>query len=137
MSALLHCRLALAGPGTLARFRADYGRHAGDAHFVQLVERLKSVSPEFAEWWPRHDILPITEGRNDYDHPLAGRMTVEHTSFSVSDNPELRLVVFLAAAASNSIAKMKKIVATFRKGASSRPPGAGRGGSPRTLPSSR
>ena len=114
------------GQDTLARFRADYGRHAGDAHFVQLVERLKSVSPEFAEWWPRHDILPITEGRNDYDHPLAGRMTVEHTSFSVSDNPELRLVVFLAAAASNSIAKMKKIVAAFRKGASSTSPGARR-----------
>ncbi len=102
---------------TLARFRADYGRHAGDAHFVQLVERLKSMSPEFAQWWPRYDILPITEGRNDYDHPLAGRMTVEHTSFLAVDNPELRLVVFLPAAASNSIAKMKKIVATFRKGA--------------------
>jgi transcriptional regulator with XRE-family HTH domain len=100
---------------TLARFRADYGRHAGDAHFVQLVERLKSVSPEFAEWWPRHDILPMTEGRNAYDHPQVGRMIVEHTTFSVSDNPELRLVVFLAAAASNSIAKMKKIVAAFRK----------------------
>jgi transcriptional regulator with XRE-family HTH domain len=104
---------------TLARFRADYGRHAGDAHFVQLVERLKSVSPEFAEWWPRHDILPMTEGRNDYDHPLAGRMIVEHTTFSVVDNPELRLSVFLAAAASNSIAKMKKIVAGFRSGAAS------------------
>ena len=104
---------------TLARFRADYGRHAGDAHFVQLVERLKSVSPEFAEWWPRHDILPMTEGRNDYDHPLAGRMIVEHTTFSVVDNPELRLSVFLAAAASNSIAKMKKIVAGFGSGAAS------------------
>jgi transcriptional regulator with XRE-family HTH domain len=114
------------GQDTLARFRADYGRHAGDAHFVQLVERLKSVSPEFAQWWPRHDILPMTEGRNAYDHPQAGRMIVEHTTFSVSDNPELRLVVFLAAAASNSIAKMKKIVATFRKGASSRSPGARR-----------
>jgi transcriptional regulator with XRE-family HTH domain len=101
---------------TLARFRADYGRHAGDAHFVQLVDRLKSVSPEFAEWWPRHDILPRSEGRNDYDHPLVGRMVVEHTTFSVVDNPELGLVVFLAAAASNSIAKMKKIVATFRNG---------------------
>jgi transcriptional regulator with XRE-family HTH domain len=99
---------------TLARFRADYGRHAGDAHFVQLVERLKSVSPEFAEWWPRHDILPITEGRNHYDHPVVGRMIVEHATFSVADSPELRLVVFLAAAASNSIAKMKKIVASFR-----------------------
>jgi transcriptional regulator with XRE-family HTH domain len=104
---------------TLARFRADYGRHAGDAHFVQLVERLKSVSPEFAEWWPRHDILPITEGRNHYDHPVVGRMIVEHATFSVADSPELRLVVFLAAAASNSIAKMKKIVASFRNGSPS------------------
>jgi transcriptional regulator with XRE-family HTH domain len=100
---------------TLARFRADYGRHAGEEHFVQLVERLKSVSPEFAEWWPRHDILPMTEGRHVYDHPKVGRMIVENTMFSVVDNPELRLVVFLAAAASNSIAKMKKIVAAFRK----------------------
>src|SRR6202041_662595 len=108
------------GQDTVARFRADYGRHAGDAHFVQLVERLKSVSPEFAEWWPRHDILPMTEGRNAYDHPQVGRMIVEHTTFSVIDNPELRLIVFLATAASDSIAKMKKIVATFRKGASSR-----------------
>jgi len=104
---------------TLARFRADYGRHAGDAHFVQLVERLKSVSPEFAQWWPRHDILPMTGSRYAYDHPVAGRMIVEGTTFSVVDNPELRLIVFLAAAASNSIAKMKKIVATFRKVASS------------------
>jgi transcriptional regulator with XRE-family HTH domain len=104
---------------TLARFRADYGHHAGEEDFVQLVERLKSVSPEFAQWWPRHDILPMTEGRNDYNHPLAGRMIVEHTTFSVSDNPELRVVVFLATAASNSIAKMKKIVAAFRKGTSS------------------
>jgi transcriptional regulator with XRE-family HTH domain len=104
---------------TLARFRADYGRHAGDAHFVQLVERLKSVSPEFAEWWPRHDILPRSEGRNVYDHPLVGRMVVEHTTFSVVDNPELGLVVFLAAAASNSIAKMKKLVAAFRHGSPS------------------
>ena len=123
------------GQDTLARFRADYGRHAGDAHFVQLVERLKSVSPEFAQWWPRHDILQMTEGRNAYDHPQVGRMIVEHTRFSVSDNPELRLVVFLAAAASNSIAKMKKIVATFRKGASSRSSTARL--KERTLPSSR
>jgi len=111
---------------TLARFRADYGRHAGDAHFVQLVERLKSVSPEFAQWWPRHDILPMTEGRNVYDHPQVRRMIVENTMFSVVDNPELRLVVFLAAGASNSIVKMKKVVAGFRRGASSSTSGARR-----------
>jgi transcriptional regulator with XRE-family HTH domain len=111
---------------TLARFRADYGRHAGDAHFVHLVDRLKSVSPEFAEWWPRHDILPRSEGRYAYDHPLAGRMVVEHTTFSVVDNPELGLVVFLAAGASNSIVKMQRVVAGFRSGASSTSSGARR-----------
>jgi transcriptional regulator with XRE-family HTH domain len=105
---------------TLARFRADYGRHAGDAHFVELVERLKSVSPEFAEWWPRHDVRPLSEGSRDYDHPLAGRMIVEHTTFMVGDNPELRLLVFLAAAESNSANKMRKVIAGFRGGASSR-----------------
>jgi hypothetical protein len=68
----------------------------------------------------------MAEGRKDYDHPLAGRMIVEHTTFSVSDNPDLRLVVFLAPSASNSIAKMKKIVAAFRKGASSTSSGARR-----------
>lgn len=99
---------------TLARFRADYGRHAGDAHFVQLVEQLKSLSPEFAEWWPRHDIRQMSEGRRDYLHPLGGRMIAEHATFLVGDNPELRLFVLLPASESNSIAKMRKVIAGFR-----------------------
>jgi len=103
---------------TLARFRADYGRHAGDPHFVQLVERLKSVSPEFAQWWPRFDIQPVSEGRREYDHPVGGRMIVEHATLLVGDNPELGLLVMNAAAAGNSIAKMEKLVAAFRNGAS-------------------
>jgi transcriptional regulator with XRE-family HTH domain len=104
---------------SLARFRADYGRHAGDAYFVQLVERLKSVSPEFVEWWPRHDIRQMSEGRRDYLHPLGGRMIVEHATFLVGDNPELRLFVLLPAAESNFIAKMRKVIAGFRGGHSS------------------
>ncbi len=56
----------------LARFRGDHGRHAGDPYFVQLVERLNSVSAEFALWWPRHDVRPQSEGRKQYNHPLTG-----------------------------------------------------------------
>jgi transcriptional regulator with XRE-family HTH domain len=119
------------GQDTLARFRADYGRHAGDAHFVQLVERLNAVSPEFAQWWPRHDILPMSEGRRDYDHPLAGRMIVENTTLSVGDCPEQRLSVFLAADARNSIAKMRKLVAAFRNSDSSPSSAAHRSDGPR------
>ena len=111
---------------TLARFRADYGRHAGDAHFVQLVDQLKSVSPEFAEWWPRHDIRPNSEGSRIYDHPLAKRMVVEHSTFLVADNPEMRFLLLLPAAQSNSIAKMQKVIAGFRGGISSAPSAAPR-----------
>ena len=97
---------------TLARFRADYGRCAGDSHFVQLVDRLNAVSPEFAQWWPRHDVLPLTEGSLQYNHPLVGRMVVDHMTFSVVDNPELRVIALLPEA--SSIKKMRKLIAAFR-----------------------
>ena len=101
----------------VAIFRADYGRHAGDSYFVELVERLNSVSPEFAQWWPRHDILPLTEGVWPYNHPLAGRIIVDIMTFSLADNPELRVVAFLPVAEANSINKMRKVIAAFRNGA--------------------
>ena len=103
---------------TLARFRADYGRYAGDSHFVQLVDRLNAVSPEFAQWWPRHDVLPMSEGCAQYNHPLVGRMVVDHMMFSVVDNPELRVVAWLPEA--SSMKKMRRIIAAFHGGAEAR-----------------
>jgi hypothetical protein len=78
----------------LARFRLDYGRHAGDADFLQLVERLSAVSPEFARWWPRFDVLPSIEGRKRYNYSVAGLIVAEHFTFSMTDNPDLRITVF-------------------------------------------
>jgi len=105
----------------VARFRADYGCHAGDSHFVELIERLNSVSPEFAQWWPRHDILPLTEGCLQYRHPLVGRILAEHMTFSVADNPEVRLVVFVPATEANSISKMRKVIGASHNGARPQP----------------
>jgi transcriptional regulator with XRE-family HTH domain len=98
----------------LARFRTDYGRHAGDARFVQLVERLKSVSTEFAEWWPRHDVRPQSEGLKPYNHPLVGRLQAEHITFSVSDNPELRLTIFAPVANGDSALKVERLINSFK-----------------------
>ena len=105
----------------LARFRADYGRHAGDSYFVELIERLNSVSPEFAQWWPRHDILPMTEGCSQYRHPLVRRIFAERMMFSLADNPEVRVVVFLPAAEANSISKMRKVIGAFHDNARAMP----------------
>jgi hypothetical protein len=38
-------------------------------------------------------------------------------TFSVADNPELRVVAFLPVAEANSINKMRKVIAAFRNGA--------------------
>lgn len=97
----------------LARFRLDYGRHAGDADFLRLVERLSAVSPEFARWWPRFDVLPQVEGRKQYNHPVAGVIVAEHFTFSMTDNPDLRITVF-SAADHTSMARMRAAVAAHR-----------------------
>jgi transcriptional regulator with XRE-family HTH domain len=97
----------------LARFRVDYGRHAGDAHFVQLVERLKSVSSEFTEWWPRHDVRPTNEGLKRYNHPDVGRLQLGHVSFAVSDNPEIRLTIMTPVRGSDSD-KLQHIISRFK-----------------------
>jgi transcriptional regulator with XRE-family HTH domain len=98
----------------LARFRVNYGRHAGDRHFVQLVERLKSVSAEFAEWWPRHDVLPQSEGLKRYNHPLVGRLQLQHVSFSVLDDAELTLTILAPARTTDSRAKLQQIINHFK-----------------------
>jgi transcriptional regulator with XRE-family HTH domain len=98
----------------LARFRVSYGRHAGDKNFVQLVERLKSLSPEFAEWWPRHDVLPQSEGLKRYNHPLVGRLQLQHVSFSVMDDPELILTILAPPRSAESRAKLQQIIHHYK-----------------------
>lgn len=97
----------------LARFRLDYGRYAGDAGFLLLVERLSAVSPEFGQWWPRLDVLPQIEGRKQYNHPVAGLIVAEHHTFSMTDNPELRMTMF-SPADHKSMARMRAAVAARR-----------------------
>jgi hypothetical protein len=103
----------------LARFRVSYGRHAGDKHFVQLVERLKSVSAEFGEWWPRHDVLPQSEGLKRYNHPLVGRLQLQHVSFSVMDDPELTLTILAPARTADSRTKLQQIIHRFKSSSAS------------------
>ena len=41
------------------------------------MERLNSVSREFAYWWPRHDIVPLIESPSQYRHPVVARIGAE------------------------------------------------------------
>jgi transcriptional regulator with XRE-family HTH domain len=78
----------------LAMFRADSVRYAGDPDFERLITVLKSASPDFRDWWAKHEVLTPFNGFKRIDHPAAGRMLFEYNSLAVSDPPDMKLVVY-------------------------------------------
>ena len=79
---------------SLAMFRADCARYAGDPDFERLVARLTRLSPEFAQWWPQREVARPLAGQKRIEHPAAGRMLFEYSSFGVGDPPDMKLIVF-------------------------------------------
>ncbi len=79
---------------SLAMFRADSARYAGDPDFERLIGTLKRVSPEFRELWPRQDVLRSLGSHKRIKHPVAGRMTFEYTSFAVMGQADMKLIVY-------------------------------------------
>jgi hypothetical protein len=80
-------------PLSLAMFRADSARYAGDPDFERLIAFLMKDSPEFRAWWPRHDVLLQPSTVKRIRHPSAGQLEFEYMSLDVSESPGMRFVV--------------------------------------------
>lgn len=94
----------------LAMFRVDYGRHAGDPDFANLIDRLAAANPVFAEWWSMREVLQPVLGHKRIDHPVAGRMLFEYSSFSVDGQPDMKLIVFTPLADNDTINKLERLL---------------------------
>ena len=79
---------------SLAMFRADCARYAGNSEFERLTARLIRLSPEFAQWWPQREVSRPLTGQKRINHPTAGRMLFEYSSLGVGDPPDMKLIVF-------------------------------------------
>jgi transcriptional regulator with XRE-family HTH domain len=84
----------LVAQASLAMFRADSARYAGDPEFERLIETLMKASAEFRDWWPRHTVLSRLASHKRIDHPIGGRMVFEYTSFDVTDHADMKLIVY-------------------------------------------
>lgn len=80
-------------PLSLAMFRADSARYAGDADFERLIATLMKESPEFRAWWPRHEVMHQPSTIKRIQHPSAGQLVFEYMSLDVADRPGMRFVV--------------------------------------------
>ena len=78
----------------VAQFRATHDLWAGDPAFIDLLERLRNGSAEFAAWWEAHDIRANAAGRKSLRHPKKGSLRFEYATFQANDDPALRLVVY-------------------------------------------
>jgi len=94
----------------LAMFRADCARFAGDPDFERLIARLTHLSPEFAQWWPRHEVALPLAGEKRIDHPVAGRMLFEYSSFGVGDTPDMKLIVFTPLDEDGTAQKLERLL---------------------------
>ena len=81
----------------LAQFRATYDLWAGDPAFVELIQRLREASPEFAHWWGTHEIRTGAVGQKVLTHPVKGLLRFEYATFQSTDDPALKLAIYTPA----------------------------------------
>jgi transcriptional regulator with XRE-family HTH domain len=77
---------------TLAEFRASTTLLFDDPATVDLVERITATSPEFAAWWPQHDVAGFQTRLRRYQHPRAGSLVFEYQQLIPSEWPHLRVI---------------------------------------------
>jgi transcriptional regulator with XRE-family HTH domain len=95
----------------VARFRADSAHHVGDPSFEELIEALRSGSPEFCRLWKRHEVATTGVGRKEINHPVAGRLLFEHALFNPAEAPDQRLVLYSPLPEEDTPAKLAALLA--------------------------
>lgn len=95
----------------LAQFRADSARYPGDPWFTELIEDLRRTSPEFRQWWSRHDVRGFLDGPKEIFHPVIGRLVFQHTTLQVPTHPDFKLMVYVPLPEADTAAKIQQFLA--------------------------
>jgi hypothetical protein len=82
---------------TLARFRAEYARHAGEQEYEAFLAQIREHSARFCEWWDEHEVIEVQRGTKVMEHPKLGTLRLHHAQTVPTGQPELRLTVYAPA----------------------------------------
>ncbi|HDR9871509.1 TPA: XRE family transcriptional regulator [Burkholderia cenocepacia] len=91
-------------------FRADVARSGATQAVQAFVDEMRATSAEFDAMWRDHDIRTHEEATKEIRHPRAGRIALEHSTFSVTGRPDLSLVIFTPATPADR-ARIRELVA--------------------------
>jgi transcriptional regulator with XRE-family HTH domain len=82
---------------TVARFRAEYARHAGEPEYEEFLAQIREHSARFREWWDEHQVIDAQRGTKVMQHPRLGTLRLHHAQTVPTGQPELRLAVYAPA----------------------------------------
>jgi transcriptional regulator with XRE-family HTH domain len=82
---------------TLARFRAEYARHAGEQEYEEFLAQIREHSARFGEWWDEHEVIEAQRGTKVIYHPQLGALRLHHAQTVPTGQPELRMAVYAPA----------------------------------------
>lgn len=82
---------------TLARFRAEYARHAGEPEYEAFLAEIREHSALFRAWWEEHEVIEAQRGTKVLRHPHLGTLRLHHAQTVPTGQPELRLAVYAPA----------------------------------------
>lgn len=91
----------------LSQFRAQTTPIRDEPAIRLLVERVRVASPEFADWWPRHDVAGYESRIRTFHHPVAGVLRFRHEQLAPSGQPDLRVIVHLPIPGDDSAERLK------------------------------
>lgn len=93
---------------TIAHFRATCSSYVDNPEFTDLIERLKSNSPEFKKYWDKCDVLHKHNSLKEFNHPVLGQLKFVMTMFELYDPLNAKLILFVPDPNSSTKQKLKK-----------------------------
>ncbi|NGN65195.1 helix-turn-helix domain-containing protein [Streptomyces sp. A7024] len=84
-------------PLMAAKFRATMAEHLAEAPWKALVKRLQEASPEFCEFWERHDVLQPENHTKRYLNPRVGLLTMDFTQLWLGPRQGPKLTTYTPA----------------------------------------
>jgi hypothetical protein len=78
----------------IAVFRVDAARAGGSPKADALAAELQATSADFRRLWAENEVRSYWGGRKRLQHPVAGPLTLEYSTFAVDGTDGLSMVVF-------------------------------------------
>jgi transcriptional regulator with XRE-family HTH domain len=94
----------------VANFRTVAAKYPNDPAFTELIEDLRTNSPEFRQLWSEHDVLGSAEGLKKFLHPELGEFILDYAAFEIPGDGDMRMVVLTAAPGSETADKLSVIL---------------------------